>query len=300
MKKYLPLLVLIITTIAGVRAEQTDYENFRPTPGTETNPLLNVDFYTTGVSAFYFYNPGLGNPPSFRHYIGYTAEYADGTIETDSIGVASNQAVLFSPSTTFYPALVFHPEKTVYAEEEFYIDEDSKSIVVNLRGLENVWTVNPFWLNDSERFQRLIDGIRSGKKRTEIYRNGSGPDIDDISYSFIAAGIYDLPTFSFFNQPDGFIAETMVYDENGDYVALAQMTTVVFKLFAYMKEFHTVSQPDIVQLIDWFIDYSPLGQAYGADETIKTEGAMTLKYHDYTIKCSQSSLSHIYFTDELE
>lgn len=43
-----------------VRAEEDaghDYSNFRPTPGTETNPLVNLDFYVCGVSAYRFNNP---------------------------------------------------------------------------------------------------------------------------------------------------------------------------------------------------------------------------------------------------
>ena len=87
-----------------------------------------------------------------------------------------------------------------------------------------------------------------------------------------------------------------VYDEKGERAVDLYMRCIVFIVNAYMNEYHTMTQPDIVRVIDWSFDYTPLGQAYGADETVRTEGTMTLGYHDYTLKYSWSALNHIYLT----
>ena len=301
MKRIATLLVLIITAVTAACAEDNNdeekYENFGPTPGTETNPLLNVDFYINGVSAYYFNHPGLGNPPTFPHYLGYTAEYADGTVETDSVRLfADNPATMFTPSAVFRESdLFFDAEKFVPCSEEYYIDEENKAIVVNQNGAEFSYNLASWVANNPERTRMLIEGIRTGEKRSGIRVNNSVPDADDMSYHS-NLWIYDYPTFRFGNTSNGYESIMSVYDENGESVVDLRMTCSVFIVNAYMKEYHTMTQPDVVRLIDWSFDYTPLGQAYGADETVRTEGTMTLGYHDYTLKYSWSALNHIYLT----
>lgn len=302
MKRIATLLVLIIAAVTAACAEDNNdedkYENFGPTPGTETNPLLNVDFYINGVSAYYFNNPGLGNPPTFRHYLGYTAEYADGTVETDSIRpiLTNYPATLFTPSAVFRESdLFFDAEKFVQGSEEYYIDEENKAIVVNQNGAEFSYNLASWVANNPERTRMLIEGIRTGEKRSGIRVNNSVPDADDMSYRSYPS-FYDYPTFRGGNTSSGYESIMSVYDENGESVVDLRMTCSVFIVNAYMKEYHTMTQPDIVRVIDWSFDYTPLGQAYGADETVRTEGTMTLGYHDYTLKYSWSALNHIYLT----
>lgn len=302
MKRIATLLVLIIAAVTAACAEDNNdedkYENFGPTPGTETNPLLNVDFYINGVSAYYFNHPGLGNPPTFPHYLGYTAEYADGTVETDSVRLlfGENPATTFSPSAVFRESdLFFDAEKFVQGSEEYYIDEENKAIVVNQNGAEFSYNLASWVANNPERTRMLIEGIRTGEKRSGIRVNNSVPDADDMSYHS-DLWIYDYPTFRGCNTSSGYQSIMSVYDENGESVVNLYMTCSVFIVNAYMKEYHTMTQPDIVRVIDWSFDYTPLGQAYGADETVRTEGTMTLGYHDYTLKYSWSALNHIYLT----
>ncbi|MDE6573736.1 MAG: hypothetical protein K2L84_00230 [Muribaculaceae bacterium] len=306
MKKFATLLFLIIAPIIWVYAEDYndedeiiyDYENFGPSPGTESNPLLNVDFYITGVSAFYFYSPVFGNPPSFRHFLGYTAEYADGTVETDSIRL-DNTLTTMAHSLTYLPPRYFtyEPEKFVGGGEDFYIDEENKTIVLNQYGNENSYYISS-WVDNEETIQRLMAGIRGGEKRTGIVSTTGYPDINDFNVD--ENWLNDFTPFTSAMGSTGYMSMMKVYDENGQEVMRIFQDYICFIFNAYLKKFNTLTEPDTLRLIDQSLDYTTLGNAYGADETIRTEGYMTLKYHDYTMKYSFWHLNHIYLSKKTD
>lgn len=278
-----------------VRAEEDDiydYSNFRPTPGTETNPLVNLDFYVCGVSAYRFNNPDLGNPPTFRHFVGYRAEYADGAIETDSVRITNYPADNGGYDIQFFG---FNHEYLVSPGWDRYIDEETKTIYTNRLGVEGIYRAAPIYDNNPEEVELMLDALRNGKQRKGIGIAGNHPDIDDVSYFFPI--LYDEPTFVYTAQTRGYFGCLYVYDSTGAERGWIKIENAIHTNLVYMKEFNTMAREDTVKLLDWDISYKPLGNQYGYKESVKIDMHITLSYHDYTVKMQVSTLDHFVFPE---